>query len=248
MYDLPATTLTPALIIYLIDASDSMRQPCGNTTKMALANQALRAALKDMMRRSFRDGVPQQRYHIAILAYNTTVADITGGITDMATLLQRGIPEFGASGQTDTHAAFSAAEALLLQTLEHYQRSPAPLICHLTDGKFTTEDPTPVIRRIQQLAVPDGTVLIENTYFAEPILRRPVMDWMRWPGVRRVGELENEYAQFLFDLSSPIPESYRHNINTYGYALEPGAKLFFPGTHPDLVRLAFAVSAATQLK
>ena len=45
-----------------------------------------------------------------------------------------------------------------------------------------------------------------------------------------------------------MPETYRQNIDDYGYHIQQGAALFFPGFHSDLVRLAFAISAATQLK
>lgn len=38
LYTQPATSLTPALIIYLIDASHSMNDPCGSMTKIDLVN------------------------------------------------------------------------------------------------------------------------------------------------------------------------------------------------------------------
>lgn len=248
MYAQPATAITPALVIYLIDASDSMNQPCEGTTKIDLLNRALRSVMKDMVRRSIRDGIPQRRYRLALLAYSSTVIDVLQGARDLTEVLERGVPEISAGGVTDTAAAFAAAEHLLIQQLPQYQRSPAPLICHLTDGEFTTADPSPIIRRIQSMSVADGPVLVENIYFADKILRRPVSDWTQWTGLQRASDLENPYARFLFELSSPLPESYRQNINNYGYAIAPGSSLFFPGAHSDLVRLAFAASAATQLK
>ncbi|SRR5579875_2248924 len=248
MYTQPATGLTPALVIYLLDASDSMNEPCGATSKIDLVNQTLRAAIKDMVRRSMRDGMPQKRYRLAIFAYSTSVVDVLGGIRDLPELLQMGTPELSAGGVTDTAGAFAAVEALLRAHLHEYQRCPAPLVCHLTDGQFTTVDPSPMINRIKAMSVPDGSVLVENIYFADHMLRKPVSDWKQWPGVLRANDLTNEYAQFLYDLSSPLPETYRQNINNFGYHLQPGAALFFPGFHSDLVRLAFAVSAATQLK
>ncbi|HLZ22855.1 MAG TPA: vWA domain-containing protein [Ktedonobacterales bacterium] len=248
MYSQPATALTPALVIYLIDASDSMNEPCDTATKITLVNQALRAAVKDMVRRSMRDGVVQRRYKIAIFAYSTQVIDVLGGIRDLPDLLKSGVPELSAGGVTDTAAGFAAVEALLGEHLAEFQHSPAPLVCHLTDGVFTTVDPSPSIRRIQGMGVHDGTVLVENVYVADGMLRKPVADWRQWPGIQRENELANDYAAFLFSLSSPMPETYRQNINNYGYHIQPGAALFFPGFHSDLVRLAFVISAATQLK
>lgn len=248
MYTQPATAVTPALVIYVIDASDSMNDPCGDTTKIAMVNAALRATIKDMVRRSMRDGVVQRRYKLAIFAYSTEVIDVLGGIRDLPELLRMGIPTLSAGGVTDTAGAFSSVATLLTNTIGEYQHGPAPLVCHLTDGVFTTVDPSPAIRRIQALRVTDGPVLVENIYVADNMLRRAVHNWQQWPGVLRESELADEYARFLFSLSSPLPESYRQNMNNYGYHLQSGAGLFFPGTHSDLVRLAFVITAATQLK
>ncbi len=248
MYTQPATTLTPALIIYLIDASDSMNEPCGDTTKIAMVNGALRATMKDMVRRSIRDGVVQRRYKVAIFAYSTEVLDLLKGVCDLPDLVRMGVPEFSAGGVTDTAAGFAAVEALLNQRLAEFEHGPAPLVCHLTDGVFTTADPSPAIQRIQALRVADGPVLVENIYVADNMLRRAVHNWEHWPGVLRESDLTDEYARFLYSLSSRLPETYRANINNYGYALQPGAALFFPGATSDLVRLAFVITAATQLK
>jgi von Willebrand factor type A domain len=248
MYTQPATTLTPALIVYLIDASDSMNDPCGETTKIDMINKALRAAIKDMVRRSMRDGVVQRRYKLAIFAYSTNVIDVLGGIRDLPELLRTGVPELSASGVTDTAAGFGKAEQLLKDNLAQFHHSPAPLVCHLTDGIFTTIDPAPVIGRIQAMLVSDGNVLVENVYVANNMLRREVHNWEQWAGVLHESELVDDYARYLWNLSSRLPETYRQNINNYGYHLQPGAAMFFPGANSDLVRLAFVITAATQLK
>jgi hypothetical protein len=247
-YIQPATTLTPALVIYLVDASDSMNQACGDRTKIEIVNRALRVTLRDLWRRSMRDGMPQRRYKIAIFAYSTKVVDVLGGMVDLPELLQYGVPQWTADGVTDMAAAFATVEAFLEKHLAEFQRCPAPLICHLTDAVFTTTDPSPAISRIQSMHVEDGPVLLEHVFAAEHMLRKPPRDWYQWPGVRRAGDLANKYARFLFDFASPLPESYRHNINNYGYHLQPGAMMFFPGIQHDLIRLAFVASIATQLK
>jgi len=247
-YTRPATFLTPALVVYLIDASYSMNDSCGTTTKITLVNQALREAIKDMVRRSMRDGIVLPRYKIAIFAYSTKVVDVLDGICALPDLVKQGIPVISADGDTDTAAGFAAVEALLQNHLAHFQTSPAPIVCHLTDALITVGNPFPVVRRIQAMAVEDGPVLVENVYVADHMLRSPVEDWSQWPGVSKPRQLTDEYARFLLHLSSPLPETYRQNINNYGYHVQPGAALFFPGTHTELVRLAFAFSTATHLK
>lgn len=247
-YIQPATTLTPALVMYLVDASDSMNQTCSERTKIEIVNKALRVTLRDLWRRSMRDNMPQRRYKIAIFAYSTKVVDVLGGMVDLPELLQYGVPQWTADGVTDMAAAFATVETFLEKHLAEFQRCPAPLICHLTDAVFTTTDPSPAISRIQGMHVEDGPVLLEHVYVAERMLRRPIRDWYQWQGVRRAGELADKYARFLFSLSSPLPESYRRNINNYGYQLQPGSMMFFPGIQHDLIRLAFVASIATQLK
>ncbi len=249
MYERPATALTPALVVYLIDASDSMNEPCGpKGTKIDVVNAALRKVIRAMVGRSIRDGALQSRYRTAIFAYSTKVVPVTAGICNLADLMNTGIPELSASGATDTAAGFEAVERLLQAHLAEYQRGPAPLVCHLTDAGFTTVDPSPIIRRIQAMQVQDGPVLVENVYVAENMLRKPVLNWQEWSGVLRPKDLTDEYARFLYSLSSPLPETYRRNINNYGYHLQPGTRLFFPGLDSDLIQLALAISAATVLK
>ena len=248
MYTQPASAVTPALIIYLIDASNSMNDAEGGQTRIQMVQAALVAAFKDMARRSMRDGVIQRRYKIALLAYNDRVTDMLGGIRDLPDALSDGIPAIQTGGITDMAAGFEAVEQLLTTHLVEYEECPAPLICHLTDGLFTTKDPTPIVKRIAAMHVRDGAVLMENIYMAQDMLRHPPKSWQEWHGVQRAGDLNDDYARFLFRLSSPIPESYRENLNNYDYQLQPGAVLFFPGAHSELMRLAFAISTATQMK
>ena len=248
LYTQPATSLQPALVIYLIDASYSMNDKCGTTTKIDMVNHALREAIKDMVRRSMRDGIVQRRYKVAIFAYSTKVLDVLNGICDLPDLVKQGFPVISADGETDTAAGFSAVETLLQAYLPQMQACPAPLVCHLTDALITANNPTPIVRRIQEMTVKDGPVLVENVYVADKMLRATVPNWMQWPGVTKPNQLTNDYARFLLQLSSPLPDTYRQNMNNHGYHLQKGAALFFPGTQTELVRLAFAISTATQLK
>src|SRR5215472_14776973 len=106
-YTQPATSLQPALVIYLIDASYSMNDWCGATTKINMVNKALREAIKDMVRRSMRDGIVQRRYKVAIFAYSTKVLDILNGFCDLPDLVKDGFPIISADGETDTAAGFA---------------------------------------------------------------------------------------------------------------------------------------------
>ena len=245
-YTTPATSLTPALVIYLIDASDSMNELCGVTTKIELVNDALKEAIYYMALKSMRDNRVQPRYKVAIFAYSTKVLDVLQGIRTITELTRVDPPKLTAGGNgTDTAAGFTKVEELLQAHLSDFQQSPAPLVCHLTDALFTTQNPAPIVHRMRAMRVDDGEVLIENVLMEEQMLRKPVKDWHQWGGVDNARKLNDEYAKHLFTLSSPLPETYRRNINSKGYQLQKGAALFFPGTHLELVKLALVAPAAT---
>jgi hypothetical protein len=248
LYTQTATSRGPALVIYLVDAIRFMNMPCGSTTKIELVNKALRETIQEMVRRSMCDGIVEPRYKIALFAYNTKVEDMLGGICDLPDLIKHGVPAISADGETDATAGFMAVETLLQNHLRKFEDAPAPLVCHLTDGLITGNNPASVVRRIKAMAVNDGPVLVENVCVADKMLRSSVPDWSQWPGVVETKQLTNAYAKYLFHLSSPLPESYRQNINNYGYALRKGAAFLFPGSQTELVRLAFPISTVTQLK
>jgi hypothetical protein len=48
-------------------------------------------------------------------------------------------------------------------------------------------------------------------------------------------------------MSSPIPDSYLRLFTERGYAMKPGARLFFPGNNPDMVEAAFTMSGMTPI-
>lgn len=248
-YETKATQKTPAFIIYLIDISGSMTESLDGTAKIEHVHGALDDVFATMVRRSRRGNeVIADRYRVAILAYSDQPEDAFGGPVGVSRIANlKGRLRFKAENATDTWAAFAAAKALLERELPQLAHCPAPMICHLTDGRFTGQDPEPLAQEIMGLSVPDGAVLIENVYVGPDLTRAPIGDAKSWPGLRDVAELTDEYAQKLFRMSSPLPPSYSNMLCKDGYAIQPGARMLVPGTSRDLVRLAFAVSGATEV-
>lgn len=242
-YEIPATSKTPALVIYLLDVSASMSQPMANGTRVDVVSDALQKIAVKMVQRSTKGTIVAPRYRIAMFAYSSQVIDLLGGIKTIEELAQMGVPKLQTLDMTDTAAAFAAAEKLLEGELPNIQDGPAPLICHMTDGEYNGGDPTPIAHRIMNMSVPDGNVLIENIYIREGGLA--IADPNSWPGVSSGNELPDTYSQRLFNLSSEIPSSYNSVMREFGYQLADDAKMFFPGDNPELVELGFAMSGAT---
>lgn len=247
-YEVLATSRNPALIIYLLDVSVSMSQPLGDRRRIDVVVDALTAALRHMIYRSTKGGRLAPRYRIAMLAYSDYVYDLLDGVKTIEQVAYMGVPELSPMRTTETDKAFAQAEKLLLAELPNLRAAPAPLVCHMTDGEYTGADPEPIARRIMQMSVPDGTVLVENIFISDSVLKDSIGDPARWPGILPATELASQYAIKLRAMSSPLPESYRTALNESNYHLASGAQMLLPGTNAELVALGFQMSAATPVR
>lgn len=244
-YELLATSTAPALVIYLIDVSASMMMPMGEERRIDVVMDALGAALRQMVFRSTKGSRISPRYRIAMYAYSDHVYDLLDGIQSVDRVAHLGVPELGTMRSTHTAKAFQAAERLLQRELPNLRSSPAPLVCHMTDGEFTGEDPEPVAKRLQGIAVPDGRVLVENIFITDEFLADPILDPRGWGGVCGDTGLVSDYARKLSRMSSLLPESYCRTLRESGYRISPGARMVLPGHTPEFVALGFQMSAAT---
>lgn len=244
-YSVLATSKTPALVVYLLDISRSMNQTLGGRRRIDIVLAALNKVVIRMVLRSTKGTIVAPRYRIAMYGYHKQVVDLLGGVKTVDAVARVGLPKPTLDYGTQTAKAFGAVERLLQREQAHVQDCPAPLVCHMTDGLYGGADPEPVVARIKEMVMPDGHVLVENIFISKSVLKEPVSDSKSWAGVMDVGQLGKPYAQKLFAMSSVIPDSYLTTISEFGYSIQPGAKMLFPGDAPDWVELGFAMSGAT---
>jgi len=245
-YTVPATSKTPALIIYLLDVSGSMGEDLGGKPKIEVISDALHQVAVRMVQRSTKGTTVAPRYKVAMYAYSSQVTDLLGGIKTVAELAQMGVPRLQPMDATDTAAAFREAKRLLQAQLGNLQDCPAPLVCHMTDGEYNSGgDPEPIAREIMQMSVPDGNVLVENIFVTDKALPQQITDPKSWQGVTDESPLASPYAETLMRMSSQIPQTYAGVMAEMGYRLTPGARMLFPGNTPEIVELGFAMSGAT---
>jgi hypothetical protein len=240
-----ATTTTPALIIYLLDVSGSMAEPCGGTTKIEALNAAMKRHVIKMVQRSTKGATISDRYHIAMFAYSNQPQDVLGGIKKISELVASGIPALSPMELTGTAEAFAEAEKLLQSVIGNYQDCPQPLVCHMTDGLYNTSDPYPIAKRILQMSVNDGNVLVENIFLSDNALVTPITDVKSWMGVTDTSELQDDYSKKLFHMSSILPAEYQVAMKGMEFSILPGAALLLPGNSPELLELGLAVSGMT---
>lgn len=244
-----ATSQTPALIIYLLDMSASMSMPLGDQRRIDVVTDALASSIRQMVFRSTKGRRIFARYRLAIYAYSDTVYDILGGIKTVSEVARMGVPEFAPMARTHTAKGLLAVEKLLQGELSQLQTSPAPVICHMTDGIFTGEDPEPVAHRIMNIQVPDGNVLLTNIFISEDSGIDVEEDSRDWAGITDQTRLNPEkYLYKLRQMSSKIPDSYRMLMTESGYQIDPGAYMLLPGINPELVAMGFQMASATPIQ
>lgn len=251
-YRAAATSESPALIVYLIDTSGSMGKPISADDprrKIDAVNDGLERSLGTLIDMSMKGRLCSPRYLISLVSYSAT-PDVVGEeeVMTIADLAKRGVPHCEkVGGGTDTTSAFMKARDIIARATPRLSSaSPAPLICHLTDGIYNRGgDPEAAVREIASMKFADGAPLIENIYIGSGLTRAHTGPLENWPGVRDVAELADPWAKRLYEMSSSMPEMFRSRVNEEGYSLSVGAKMFFPGDTPQVVELGFAVARTT---
>lgn len=247
-YSVYANAKAPAFIIYLLDVSASMGETLAGKPRIQVVTEALLTVVKKMIFRSTKGTIISPRYRIALYAYSDEVYDLLDGVKTITEVASFGVPKLNTQNVTDTAKAFACVERLLHTELPKLNDCPAPLICHMTDGKYTGDDPAPIVQRIMKLTTPDGNVLVENIFISNDVLQQEIKDPYNWPGISQTTKLNNKYAETLRKISSPVPDSYRQMMQESGYSLSNGAVMMFPGTSTELVGLGFQMSAATPIR
>lgn len=244
-YSLPATAKTPALIIFLLDVSASMKQPYSEgTKKIDEISNLLQSIAVRMVQRSTKGTMVTPRYRIAMYAYSSQVIDLLGGIKTIEELAALGVPKLTTLDMSDVNAAFCEVEQLLKIELPHLQNCPAPLIYHITDGEYNGANPQPVVQRIMEMGTLDGRVLISNVTYDNEILHT-IPDIDSWSGYQAREEVPTLLGQTLFEMSSMLPDRYRSVMREFGFRLGDNSRMLFPAKFKDLIEISFVMSGAT---
>ena len=248
--NVPIGTSNPGCIVILVDQSLSMSEDYGTGTKTEVATLAVNRVLGELVIASRAGDVIKDRCHVTVIGYGEQVERVVDGmISEVASSLtevkkvKKSIPD-GAGGivevevempiwlqpeannGTPMHEAFERAANIVQRWCDDKPGSFPPIVINITDGAASHPDWTAdAARRVVNLHTTDGNVLVVNVHVADN------KHQVTFP--HNTTQLAGDsFAEFLFGLSSVLPEPLREAAKDAGLSAEPDARCFAYNAEP----------------
>lgn len=246
------SSATPGLLIILLDQSGSMLQQYeGSDSRTVFASRAVNRVIDNIIQKNFDGDAPKNRCFICVIGYNHNVKELcsgwlkdldsnplryenlkkktpdgAGGIVEVDVQQPVWVEPIKEDGATNMLGALQLAKETAQGWIEENPQYPAPVIINISDGipYYDGKDPrecmketTKLAKEIMSLSNEDGNVLIFNAQIDNKGNNTEV-----FPNDR--GKLAQEEAQFLFDITSEVPESYKAAAAKNGLPVEAGSR------------------------
>ena len=229
------SSATPGLLIILLDQSGSMMRGYEGTTRTKFATLAVNKVIDNIIQKNFDGEAPKNRCFISVIGYNHNVKELcsgwlkdldanplryetlkkktpdgAGGIVEVEVKQPVWVEPIDQDGATNMLGAFKLAKELAEKWMADNADGPAPVIINISDGVpyYDGKDPRGCMRETVELASEimnlsnnDGNVLIFNAQIDEANGK------VVFPSNRN--DVSQEEAQFLYDITSEVPESYK---------------------------------------
>ena len=231
------SSATPGLLIILLDQSGSMMDSYEGTTRTKFASLAVNKVIDNIIQKNFDGDAPKNRCFISVIGYDNNVKELCSGwLKDLAASplryekLKKKIPDgaggiieiddelpvwvepIDKNGATNMLGAFQLAKELVEKWMSDHEHTdyPAPVIINISDGVpyYDGKDPRECMQEtvalaneIKALSNNDGNVLIFNAQIDSASGK------VVFPSDRTA--VSQEEAQFLYDITSIVPEAYK---------------------------------------
>ncbi len=122
-----------------------------------------------------------------------------------------------AEGGTPMCSMLYTAHQVLGSWIAQHQYSFPPIVVHISDGESQDGDPRPYAQALTRLATADGNVLLFNCHLSAA----PAPGFMFPANPYGMPDI---LAQYLFEMSSILPEPFFNHAIAEGLPLQPGAR------------------------
>ena len=265
--NVPIGTSNPGCIVILVDQSWSMGEDYGTGTKAEVAALAVNRILEELVLASQAGDTIKPRCYVSVIGYGQrvecvvdgmisevasshieikkikkSISDGAGGIVEVEVEMPIWVQPAADNG-TPMHEAFERAVEIVQRWCDDKPNGFPPIVINITDGAANYPDLTEdAARRVMNLHTTDGNVLIFNIHIANN------MHWVTFP--HSTAQLEDDnLAEFLFSLSSILPEPLREEAKKADLPSEPDARCFVYNADPVTMikTLNFASLGVTQV-
>lgn len=262
------SSATPGLLIFLIDQSGSMLLPFKDSpdTRTVFATRVVNRVIDSIIQKNYDGDHAKDRCFIVAIGYSVGAKELCSGfLSDLDNTPKRietvkkkisdgadGLVEIDKNmpiwidpidkdGWTDMAAAFKMAKQIIEEWIKDKPDSPAPVIINVSDGiPYYNQKGTPeciqetaeIAHEIMNIHTPDGNVLIFNAEIGEGNLQIILPNSADEVIAGGVG------AQFLYEISSVIPDGYKGAAEKNGLELKDGSKgAIFAADAEHLIKL-----------
>ncbi|WP_373479793.1 vWA domain-containing protein [Geminocystis sp.] len=256
MYQELLSSANPGLIIIMIDQSGSMSDFYANSSKAKFASVAVNKVIEEIILScSSGDGI-KDRCYVAVIGYgsnvdilfletaselaknpNTTtvkrkISDGAGGLIEVDEV-QRVFVNPIANGGTPMAEAFQQASNGIEKFITNHPNGFPPIVINITDGEPNNMAlATNEAKKLAQLKTSDGNVIILNAHISNASAGK-----IELPSNDSAFS-SNQFAKFLFDISSVLPDPLIESAKNTGFNVQTGAKGFvFNADAETLIKL-----------
>ena len=242
--NVPIGTSNPGCIVILVDQSWSMVEDYGTGTKAEVAALAVNHILEELVLACRAGDKIRDRCHVSVIGYgervervvdsmisevpsslveiknlNKSIPDGTGELVEVEVEMPIWLQPMANNG-TPMHEAFERAAEIIQHWCDDNPDSYPPTVINITDGEANYPDLTiDAARKVMDLHTTDGSVLIFNIHIANN--KHEVI--FPHSTTQLVGD---NFAEFLFNISSVLPEPLREEAKQHGLPAEPDTRCF----------------------
>ena len=266
--NVPIGTSNPGCIVILVDQSWSMIEDYGTGTKAEVTALAVNHILEELVLACRAGDKIRDRCHVSVIGYGGGVECVVNGmISEVPSSLievkkgKKSIPD-GAGGLvevevelpiwvqpkanngTPMHEAFERAAEIVQRWCDDKPDGFPPTVINITDGEASDLDATAdAARKVMDLHTTDGNVLVFNLHIANN--KHEVI----FPHSTTQLLPNDFFAEFLFNISSILPEPLREAATEHGLPAEPDTRCYgYNAGEATMIRiLNFGSTAAGQL-
>lgn len=243
------SSATPGLLVVMVDQSGSMTLDYeGGDTRSEFAAKAVNRVINTLIQKNFDGKAPKNRCYVAVIGYDAEVKVLASGflkdlenspkrianVTKKVSNGQGGIIEIEAKMPvwiepiyedmcTNMMGAFAMANDIVKAWINDHPEYPAPVIINISDGlpydgreiEECMQETVSIVNDIKRQETTDGNVQIFNAMIG---------DGNKVVFPKDNSELDSIEAQFLYEISTEIPEAYRGAAEKNELNFEKGAR------------------------